>query len=400
MIYGAGSTAWGAGGEVQKPIYLDNQATTPVDPRVAEVLVRVMTHVYGNSNSVEHSFGAHAAAVVEEAAVHVGALVDASANDVFFTSGATEALRLALAHASARRSRAAVKVALTRVEHGAVIGTVAALERSGSIKVTWIDVDSKARIDCRTLQRVLSGGVDIVCVMAANNEVGTIYPIRDIAQIVHHAGGIIIVDATQGAGHIPLSVAEWSLDYVAFSSHKIYGPKGVGALVAPGVDVRRELEESLTPLSGTLNTPAIAGFGEAARLRFIEMRDDSRRVRALRDLLEHNLTQALPDLVVNGDRECRLAHNLHIAVPGVPNGPVLSRLARRVAMSSGAACSSGSLETSHVLRAMGLSPDIQEGAIRISLGKFTTEREVGCAGAAIVRAIEAVRQSLNLKAHA
>jgi cysteine desulfurase len=378
-----------------KPIYLDHHATTPVDPRVVEVVLYAMTDAFGNANSVDHAYGEAAAELVNTASGSVAALVGAEQGDVHFTSGSTEAITLALAHAISKRRGATLRVALTRVEHRAVLDAVAVAAASGAIEPLWIDVDARARLSPAGLDVALESDVDLICLMAANNEVGTIYPIQDVATLAHKCGAAILVDATQAAGRLDLRVRDWGLDYLMFSAHKIYGPKGVGALVAPRPNKRRDIAGLTLGHQGTPNVPGIAGFGEACRLRRIEMADDEPRITSLRDRLETALTHAVPNLVVNGDLACRLSHNLHISAPGVPNDAVVGRLRKKVAISTGAACTSGAQAPSHVLRAMGLPEDIQEGSLRISLGKFNTQEEIDRAAIEIADAINAVRALLD-----
>jgi cysteine desulfurase len=378
-----------------EPIYLDHHATTPVDPRVAKVVLNAMTLTFGNANSADHAFGDSALDLVEHASEEVAGLIGSEASGVRFTSGSTEAIRFAIAHAIATRRNGPLRVAATRVEHQAVLDTLKIAVRDGFAEVTWIDVDGQARVRPESLDAALKAGVDLVCVIAANNEVGTIYPIEAVAERVHGAGARILVDATQAAGRVELRAQDWDLDYVALSAHKIYGPKGVGALCASDVLVHSELRELVIGHDGTLNVPGIAGFGEACRLVRLESAQDERRISEHRDYLESRLTQELPELVVNGARGNRLSHNLHVAMPGIPNDAVVARLRQKVAISTGAACSSGAQTPSHVLRAMGLSPDIQEGALRIGVGKYNTREEMERAALEIVSVIRAVRSSLS-----
>jgi cysteine desulfurase len=253
-------------GATPRVIYLDHHATTPTDPRVASIVLNAMTNTFGNANSVEHTYGDAALDLVERAAAEVASLAGCEVPEIQFTSGSTEAIRLAIGHAIATRRNRYLRVAATRVEHQAVLDTLRIAARAGAAEVTWIDVDRQANIRPESLEAALREKVDLVCVMAANNEVGTIYPIKEIAQDVHRAGGKILVDATQGAGRLELRAHDWDLDYVAFSAHKIYGPKGVGALVSSDALVHSELVELVVGHIGTLNVPGIAGFGEACRL--------------------------------------------------------------------------------------------------------------------------------------
>lgn len=389
----AGSERTGA---FLRPIYLDHHATTPVDPRVAKVVMRAMMEDFGNANSVDHLFGKIAGELILTASDAVAALVGAAAEDVKFTSGSTEAIRLALAHAiSTRPPGRPLRVAVSRVEHKAVLDAIEAGIRSSLIQPAWIEVDNQARIDLASLSKALDRGVDLLCLMAANNEVGTIYPVEEAATMARQTRAAILVDATQAAGRIPLRVHQWHLDYLVLSAHKIYGPKGVGALVAPGIDLGATLSELALGYGGTPNVPGIAGMGEACRLRLLEMVSDESRIASLRDRLQTALLRSVPGLVVNGDLRARLGHNLHISIPGVPNEALVAKLRRKVAVSTGAACTSGTLTHSHVLRAMDLPLDLQEGAIRISLGKFNTQEEIDRAAVEIPHEITSLLSILN-----
>lgn len=378
------------------PLYLDHHATTPVDPRVAAIVMRTMITDFGNANSMDHVYGEIAADLVAGARREVAVLVGTDPEGVHFTSGSSESIRLAVAHAVNHCRHKPLRVALTTVEHRAVLDTVAAYEMRGEVAVSWLPVDDRARLDLATVERACLEGIDLVCVMAANNEVGTIYPIEEVVRIASRAGVCTLIDATQAAGRIPIQVAAWGTTYLTMSAHKIYGPKGVGALVAsPEIDVR--VSHSHTPGTGdgTPNVPGIAGFGEACRLRCVEMHLDEPRMAAQRDRLEAHLLAGIGGLVINGDHEHRLSNNLHISVPDVPNGAVVARLRRYVAISTGAACSSGVDTPSHVLRAMGLSAALQEGALRIGIGKFTTDIDIEFAAEHIKTAVAATRDAVR-----
>jgi len=377
-----------------KPIYLDHHATTPVDPRVAKVVMHVMTSAFGNSNSIDHAFGEAAGALVATASEAVANLVGSAPEDVYFTSGSTEAIRLALAHAISQVRNSPLRVALTRVEHKAVIDAVSIAARSGQVKLCWIDVDAQGRLSPDSLKAALDAGVDLVCLMAANNEVGTIYPVPEMARQVRDCGAAIMVDATQAAGRFSLHARDWEIDYLIVSAHKLYGPKGVGALISPVGNLRTQMSDLIWASEGTPNVPGIAGFGEACRLRRLEMAEDEPRIAALRDRLQSKLTTAIPNLAVNGDLSRRLSGNLHISVPGIPNDALMVRLRKKVAISTGSACTSGAHGPSHVLQAMGLSEALQEGALRIGVGKFNTEDEIDRAAKEIVAAVDAVKASL------
>lgn len=358
-----------------RPIYLDHQATTPVDPRVAEVMVRVMTQQFGNPNSTHHIFGQAAAAVVRDAARSVAALVGAAPGDVRFTSGASEAIRLAFAYAAERRSGAPLTVAASRVEHPAVLEELAAGERDGRFRIVWMPVNQSGRVSLETVAAALKAPIDLFCLMAANNEVGVIQPFTEAAALARAAGAEVLVDATQGAGRLSLSLIGADIDYLVLSGHKIYGPKGIGAIV--GAD----LGDAPAPAgfavhNATPNVPGIAGLGEACRLRRLEMDADEARIGLLRDRMQAGLQAALPGLAINGDQEHRLAGSLHVSAPGVQNDIVVAHLRDLVAISTGAACMSGVDAPSHVLQAMDLEDWRIDGALRIGLGRDTTEQDV------------------------
>lgn len=370
-------------------IYLDHHATTPVDPRVAALVMHTMTTAFGNANSTEHMYGEEAAHLVAQARREIGLLLDAHPNGVHFTSGASESIRMALAHAIDEHPERTVHIAVTTVEHRALLDAVATYEHTGRVIVHWLPVDEYARLDLAVLEHVCSQGVDLVCVMAANNEVGTIYPIEVVAHLATQAGAKILVDGTQAAGRVPLQSNAFGISYLIISAHKMYGPKGVGALIVPThIDMHVTHE-------GTPNVPGIVGLGEACRLRRLEMGEDELQIAAKRDKLALLLQNTIQGIVINGDPENRLSHNLHFAVPDVPNDVVIARLRRYVALSSGSACMSGAQTGSHVLRAMRLSTAIQEGSLRLGLGKFTTDTEIEMAASYITDAITATRATLQ-----
>lgn len=400
-------------------IYLDYHATTPVDPRVAEKVLHAMTTGFGNASSIDHEIGECAEAAVKAAAKQVANLVGASPRDIIFTSGSTESINLAIQgtinHLSplSRSGRGAggvdataaspgvgkPRVAISTVEHKAVLDTCEALQKQGRIDLITIGVDRQAQIDLVELEQVCASGINLLCVMAANNEVGTIYPIEKIAHIAQRYEVPFLCDASQAVGKIPIRFDDWGITLLSISAHKFYGPQGVGALV-----VRRGYP--LEPLfyggghqkglrSGTLNLPGIVGLGEACRLRSLEMEADEAEVAQKRDQLQHLLVEKIPDLVVNGDQENRLAGNLHISVPGIPNSAVIARLRHKLAISTGSACSSGVEAPSHVLRAMNLEEDLVEGSLRIGLGKFSTYPNIEKAADILAGAISHIRKLMD-----
>lgn len=374
-------------------IYLDHHATTPVDTRVAKVVLDTMVSSFGNANSVDHVYGETAAAIVADAKDRVAELVGSEPENVFFTSGSTEAIRLAISHAIGPTRASPLRIALTRVEHQALIDTAHLAERLGLAVVTWIDVDHRARLVSASLHAALESGTDLVCVMAANNEVGTIYPLAEIVPLAHRNGAAILVDATQAAGRISFDAFGADIDYLILSGHKIYGPKGIGALVSGIYDATRVYGLGVTH-DATPNVPGIAGIGEACRIMLSEGRDETRRIAEMRDRLQTNLARKLQGLVVNGDQDNRLAHNLHISVPDIPNDLIVTRLRKKVAISTGAACMSGAQSSSHVLRAMGMEDSLQEGALRIGLGRLTSESDIENAAVEIIAAVRDVKNAM------
>jgi cysteine desulfurase len=378
-------------------IYLDHHATTPVDLRVVEVVTRAMCEEYGNANAVENIHGERAADIVAWSKTRVASLLRAEPEHVYFTSGSTEAIQLALSHAIAAGSEPP-RVALSTVEHKAVIDTVLHAERLGLCTKVWLPVDHTARLDWPAFERALGNGVDLVCVMAANNEVGTIFPIAEISAASHRVGAKVLVDATQAVGWMEIDVSGDDLDYVVVSAHKAYGPKGVGALIS------RHFEPSrLLGLQGahqpTPNVPGIAGMGRAFELIKFEENDASEGVRQLRDRLRDRLQYLVPNLVVNGTHPNRLPHNLHVSALGAPNDIVLMSLRGKVSLSTGSACNSGAQEPSHVLRAMGLNDDCIDTSLRMGLGRSTTAEDVEAAAILIAEAIADVRASLSGEHH-
>lgn len=378
------------------PIYLDHHATTPVDPRVVAVISDVMTTSFGNANSIEHVYGEVAADQISIARREVGKLAGAEPEGVHFTSGSTESIWLAMANAVASRRGKQLRVALSTVEHKAVQDAVKHYEHQGDVIVRWIPVDEKARLDMTVLKAICQEGIDLVCVMAANNEVGTIYPLTDVVRLADSAGAQTLVDATQAVGHIPIEAYEWGIAYLTLSAHKIYGPKGIGALVVPA-EFRFESGGWIGPgaREGTPNVPGIVGLGRACQLLRCAMSHDEPRMEAQRNRLQEQLTASIPELVVNGDLQHRLANNLHVSVPGVPNDAIIARLRHHVALSSGSACSSATQTPSHVLQAMGLSELLQEGALRIGIGKFTTDDEINRAAMYISEAVVSTQSVLG-----
>jgi cysteine desulfurase len=391
----------------RRPIYLDNHATTPVDPRVAAVVLHHLAGAFGNASSRDHEYGDEAEAAVAAARRQVAELVGVSPRWVVFTSGATESLNLALqGFVRARRRDSAaqpVRIALPRTEHHAVLETAVWLAERGEAELLWLPVDPVGRLDMDALETACRAkGADLVCVMAANNEVGTVHPIAEIAQIAAEHGVIVMTDTTQAAGKIPLALREWGVSLAALTAHKMYGPKGVGALIAdPDLPLEPLFQggghqRGLRP--GTLNVAGIAALGEACRLRREEMEEDEARIAELRDWLQQRLMETVPGIVINGELTQRLAGNLHVSVPDIPNAVLVANIRYDVALATGSACSSATESPSHVLTAMGLPREIIRGSLRIGLGKFTTRDEVEAAGQHIAAAIGRIREAMGTAA--
>ncbi|WP_416674122.1 cysteine desulfurase family protein [Egbenema bharatensis] len=381
-------------------IYLDYHATTPVDPRVADRVYHYMTEEFGNASSIDHEWGDRAEAAVNQAARQVADLVGASAKEILWTSGATESINLAVQGSLTPNPAQPHRIALPPIEHKAVLDTCHALKNRDWAELVYLQVDSKGRLDLEQLEKVCAEGLSLLCVMAANNEIGNIYPVEKIGQIAQNYNIPFLCDGSQAVGKIPLQFEEWGITYLAISAHKLYGPKGVGALV-----LRKGY--ALEPLilggghqqgirSGTLNVPGIVGLGEACRLRSLEMEADEQAIAIKRDQLQARLAENIPELIVNGDITDRLAGNLHLSIPGVPNSAITARVRHQLAISTGSACASGVETPSHVLQSLGLPEEVVDGAIRIGLGKFTTVQEVEQAAELIIDAWAKTRHAMSL----
>ncbi len=363
------------------PIFMDYLSTTPVDPRIATAMIECITDVFGNPSSTDHSFGTNAAQIVETARDQVAELIEAPRARIILTSGATEAINIIIRHVVRRISPLRkARIMLSSVEHSAVLETSKQLAAAGQAELTFLSVDKQGRLQIDSLEEEINRGADLVCVMAANNEIGNIYPVEHVARICKAAAVPFLCDASQAAGRVPIKFDNWDITYMAVSAHKMYGPKGAGAIVANRNFVPQAAftggnqEFSVRP--GTLNVPAIFGFGQAAKLRLLEMQKDEPEIKSKRDRLQGLLKKAIPDLCVNGDTSERLAGALHVSIPGIPNDAVIARIRHVLAISRGAACSSGIETPSHVLSAMGLAEPLIESALRISIGKFTSDDEI------------------------
>ena len=375
-----GRTVEFQGERLRLPVYLDHHATTPLDPRVLESMLPYFTEGFGNPHSTQHAYGWAAEAAIEEARVRVAALIGALPEEIVFSSGATESNNLAIrgvaAHAGPRRH-----VVTCATEHPSVLETCRALRRDG-FEVTELPVQRDGLIDLDEFREALRPDTALVSIMAANHEIGVLQQIAEIAEICQKRGILLHTDAAQAAGQIALDVAALGIDLLSLSAHKLYGPKGIGALyVRRGVRIAPLFagggqERGLRP--GTLPTPLCVGFGAACALARQELADDATRLRDLRERLYQGLHQAIEDIQLNGAPEPRLPGTLNICLPGVDAEDLLAELPE-LALSTGAACASASQEPSPVLRALGLSDEAIQGSIRIGLGRATSACEIGFA---------------------
>jgi len=374
-----------------RPIYLDNNATTPVDKRVLEAMMPFFVEDFGNPSSRTHAYGWAADEAIARAREQVAALISGEPERVVFTSGATEAINLAIKGIARAQSRKGRHVIVTQTEHRAVLDVCRSLERDG-FEVTYLPVDQAGIIDVYLLQETIRDDTILVGVIWANNETGVIQPIDEIAEIVRAKRCLLLSDSTQAVGKIPVSASQ--ADLLTISAHKFYGPKGVGALYLGGGRPIIRLTSQIDGggqegglRGGTLNTPGIVGLGMAADIALHEMEAEGLRIAQLRDRLESTITERLEGTRVNGAGSPRLPHTTSIRFPGVSAGKLIPQL-HELAVSAGSACSSGSGRPSHVLKALGLTDEEAGASIRMGLGRFTTEAEIDTALDAIVNKVE------------
>ena len=361
------------------PIYLDYSATTPVDPRVAQKMIPYLTEHFGNPASRSHAFGWKAEEAVEEARAHVAALIGADPKEIVWTSGATEGNNLAIKGAAQFYKTKGKHLITQKTEHKATLDTMRELERQG-FECTTLEVEDNGIVDLKKFEAAIRPDTILASIMMVNNEIGVIQPIAEIGEICRARGIVFHCDAVQAAGKLPIDLATLKVDLLTITAHKMYGPKGIGALY-----VRRKPRVRIEPQihggghergfrSGTLATHQIVGFGEAARIARLEMATDNERIRALRDRLWRGLS-SMEAVVLNGDMEKRIPGNLNVSFNYV-EGESLIMAIKDIAVSSGSACTSASLEPSYVLRALGRSDELAHSSIRFTLGKFTTGEEI------------------------
>jgi cysteine desulfurase len=363
------------------PVYLDHNAATPCDPRVVEVMMPYFSRMFGNAASRTHSFGWEAEEAVKFARERVAGLIHALPEEIVFTSGATEADNLALKGVYEMYAIKGNHIITTPTEHKAVLDTCKHLEKTGA-DITWLPVGPDGLIDPGQLEESIKPGTILISIMYANNETGVVQPVKAIAEIAKKHGVLFFTDATQAVGKIPVDVIRDGIDLMAFSAHKIYGPKGAGALYVRRKNPRVKLAAQLDGgghergmRSGTLNVPAIVGFGQACAICDNEMKQDNERIKPLRDKLENALLK-MEGTVLNGNKEYRLPQMTNISFRDVDENALMMGLNKDIAVSSGSACTSAFPEPSYVLKAMGLPDDLARSSLRFGLGRYTTEEEI------------------------
>ena len=382
--------------EIKLPIYMDNNATTPLDPRVLEAMMPYLTTEFGNAASRSHPFGWKAEEAVDRAREQIASLIGGSEKEIVFTSGATESINLALKGAAEFYKEKGNHLITVRTEHKATLDTMKRLERQG-FDVTYLPTDKDGRISAKQLREAITEKTILVSVMLANNEIGTVQPIAELGEVTREKGVLFHVDAVQGVGKVPFDVEKMKVDLASLSGHKIYGPKGIGALW-----VRRKPRVRIAPIidggghergmrSGTLNVPGIVGFGKAAELAQQLIPEETKQASQLRKRLQDYLFSHLDHLELNGHPTERLPGNLNTSFAYV-EGEALMMAIKNVAVSSGSACTSASLEPSYVLRACGVSEDLAHTSIRFGIGRFNTEEEVDYVGKYVVDQVRRLRE--------
>ncbi len=379
------------------PIYLDNNSTTPMDPRVLEAMTPYFLEHFGNAASRNHPFGWEAEEAVDYAREQVAKLIGADPKEIIFTSGATEADNLGIKGVFEMYASKGNHIITATTEHKAVLDTCKHIEKSGG-EVTYLQVKPDGLIDLKELEAAIRPTTILISIMYANNEIGTVMPIKEISAIARKHGVLVFTDATQAVGKIPVDVNKDGIDLMAFTGHKMYGPKGVGALYVrrknPRVKVTAQMDgggHERGMRSGTLNVPGIVGFGKACELCMLEMDADTKRISKLRDKLETALL-LLEEAYVNGSREHRLPHVANISFKHVEGEGLLMGFNKNIALSSGSACTSASLEPSYVLKALGLGDDLAHSSLRFGLGRFTNEDQIDYTIKAISETVMKLRE--------
>ncbi len=379
------------------PIYLDHNATTPCDPRVVDAMIPYFTQNFGNAASRNHPFGWQAEEAVDYAREQVAALIGADPKEVIFTSGATEADNLAIKGVFEMYAQKGNHIITCNIEHKAVLDTCKHVEKEGG-EVTYLPVNEDGLVTVEQVEAAIKPNTILIALMYANNEIGTIMPIREIGAMARKHGVLLFTDATQAVGKIPVDVNKDNIDLLAMTAHKMYGPKGVGALYVrrknPRVKVTAQMDgggHERGMRSGTLNVPGIVGFGKACELCRNEMAQDAERLSKLRDKLETELLK-LEEAYVNGNKQHRLPHVSNISFKYVEGEGLMMGFNKNIALSSGSACTSASLEPSYVLKALGLGDDLAHSSLRFGLGRYTTEEQIDYTIAEVSKAVTKLRE--------
>lgn len=384
--------------DLSRPIYMDNNATTPMDPRVLEAMMPYFTEKFGNAASRNHAYGWEAEEAVEKAREQVAKAIGADAKEIIFTSGATESDNIALKGAVEMYAEKGNHIITLLTEHKAVLDTCRRLEREGKATVTYLAPKQDGIVDLEQLEAAITDKTIMVAIMMANNEIGVIQPMAQIGEICRKHGVLFFTDAVQAVGKVPVDVNAMKIDVLAISGHKIYGPKGVGALYVRRKNPRVKLAgvidgggQERGMRSGTLNVPGIVGLGKALEIAIEEMPSEMKRLTYLRNKLKDGIMSQLEECYINGSMESRLPGNLNISYAYVEGEGLLMGL-KGLAVSSGSACTSASLEPSHVLKALGVGDELAHSSIRYGLGRFTTEEEVDYAIKITVEAVNRLRE--------
>ena len=380
------------------PIYLDNHSTTPMDPRVLDSMLPYFTEKFGNAASRNHAFGWEAEEGVENARKQIARLIHADPKEIVFTSGATESDNLALKGVAEMYHEKGDHIITSSTEHRAVLDTAKTLEAKRGVKVTYLPVDKYGMVDPEDVRKAITDKTVLISIMFANNEIGTLNPVKEIGKVAKEKGVLFHCDATQGVGKVPVNVQEMGIDLMSFTAHKIYGPKGVGALYVrkknPRVRIASQMDgggHERGMRSGTLPVPLIVGFGRACELCEQEMTAEGVRLAAMRDHLHANITKTLEDVYLNGHPTERLPNNLNVSFAYVEGESLLMGV-KEIALSSGSACTSATLEPSYVLRALGVGAELAHSSIRFGLGRFTVVEEVDYAAKRIIETVNKLRE--------
>jgi len=383
------------------PVYLDHNATTPCDPRVVEAMLPYFTKSFGNAASRNHSFGWQAEEAVDYAREQVANLIGAEPKEIIFTSGATESGNLAIKGVFETYAAKGRHIITCNIEHKAVLDTCSHLEKEGA-EITYLKVKKGGIIDLAELEAAIKPETILIAIMYANNEIGTLMPVREIGAIAKKKGVLFFCDATQAVGKIPVDVNKDGIDLMAFSAHKLYGPKGIGALYVRRKNPRVRLTAQMDGgghergmRSGTLNVPGIVGFGKACDICAQEMQDESEKTKTLRNKLEQALLK-LEEAYLNGDKEHRLPNVTNISFKYVEGEGLLMGFNKNIAVSSGSACTSASIEPSYVLKALGLGDDLAHSSIRFGIGRFTTEEEIDYTIEQVTNTVNKLRENNQL----